>query len=260
MSGLSSDRWRLASLAVELDDRLTLGSAEGIDLDLVLAGIGSRSVAYLVDLALQVLALLAVTAVGSAFGDLGVAFYAVASFLILLGYPILAEGFASGRTVGKAMMRISVVSGDGTPVTFLAAVIRNVVRLVDALPGSYFVGLAAVLVTRRNQRIGDLAAGTLVIHRGQTRADRNRPGFDAGLSIDPVLSPEAAGWDVSAVTAEEVAAARSFLIRRSELDPAHRHNLAKTLAFQLLPKVAGVPLEGGPERFLERVVSAKISR
>jgi len=245
---------------VELDDRLTLGSAEGIDLDLVLAGIGSRSVAYLVDLALQFLALLAVAAAGSAFGDLGVAFYAVASFLILLGYPILAEGFASGRTVGKAMMGISVVSADGTPVTFLAAVIRNVVRLVDALPGSYFLGLAAVLATQRNQRIGDLAAGTLVVRGGQARTEPDQAGFDAGLSIAPVLSPEAAGWDVSAVTAEEVAAARSFLIRRYDLDPAHRANLAQTLAFQLLPKVAGVPLEGGPEHFLERVVSAKTSR
>lgn len=247
-------------MVVELDDRLTLGSAEGIDLDLSLAGIGSRAVAYMVDLLLQFLALLAVSAVGPAFGDLGVAFYAVASFVILLGYPIVAEAFASGRTVGKALVRIAVVAADGTPITFLAAVIRNVVRLVDALPGSYFVGLAAVLVTQRNQRIGDLAAGTLVIHRGQARADRNRTGFEAGLTIEPVLSPEAAGWDVSAVTAEEVAAARSFLIRRGDLDPAHRANLAQTLAFQLLPKVAGVPLEGGPEHFLERVVSAKTSR
>lgn len=247
-------------LVVELDDRLTLASAEGIDLDLSLAGIGSRGVAYLVDLLLQFLALLAVSAVGSAFGALGVAFYAVASFLILLGYPILAEAFASGRTVGKALMGISVVSTDGTPITFLAAVIRNLVRLVDALPGSYFVGLAAVLITARNQRIGDLAAGTLVIHSGRAGTDRGRAGFDAGRSIDPVLSPDAAGWDVSAVTADEVAAVRSFLIRRVGLDPAHRANLAQTLAFQLLPKVAGVPLEGGPEHFLERVVGAKTSR
>ncbi len=242
---------------MELDERLTLASAEGIDLDLRLAGIGSRSVAFLVDLALQAIALAVLAAVGSAFGSLGAAFYAVAAFVVLLGYPILAEAFASGRTVGKALLKISVVASDGTPVTFLAAVIRNVVRFVDALPGTYFVGLAAILLTARNQRVGDLAAGTLVIHRSRPGGER---GASSGLALDPALGADAAGWDVAAVTAEEVAAVRSFLERRADLDATHRADLAQTLAFQLLPKVAGVPLEGGPERFLERVVSAKVGR
>jgi uncharacterized RDD family membrane protein YckC len=245
---------------VELDERLTLASAEGIDLDLTLAGIGSRGVAFLVDLAIQALALFAVAAVGSASGGLGAAFYALATFLVLLGYPILAEAFASGRTIGKALLKISVIATDGTPITFLASVIRNVVRFVDALPGTYFVGLAAILVTRRNQRVGDLAAGTLVVHRASTGTVPDGADLRWGLTIDPVLSPEAAGWDVAAVTAAEVAAARSFLVRRGDLDPTHRADLAQTLAFQLLPKVAGVPLEGGPELFLERVVSAKSNR
>lgn len=251
---------RLASAAVELDDRLTLASAEGIDLDLRLAGIGSRGSAFLVDLALQAIALGLAGLVAGAFGDLGRAFLAVAAFLVLLGYPILAEAFG-GRTVGKALLRLSVVSTEGTPITFLASVIRNLVRLVDSLPGTYFVGIAAVLLTRRSQRVGDLAAGTLVVHR-----DRSRSGSDgsasprAATAPEVVLPPEAAGWDVSSVTAEEVAAVRSFLERRSDLDPSHRANLAQTLSFQLLPKVAGVPLDGGPERFLERVVAAKTSR
>lgn len=243
---------------VEIDDRLTLASAEGIDLDLRLAGIGSRGVALIVDLVLQTVVLFLAGAVAGAFESWGVAFFAITAFLVLLGYPILAEGLAGGRTFGKALMRIAVVSTDATPITFLAAVIRNVVRLVDSLPGTYFVGIVSALFTKRSQRVGDLAAGTIVIHQGRIGGTRTPLGPDVQDAPQPLSGTE--GWDVSAVTADEVAAARSFLGRRAELDPGHRSNLAQTLAFQLMPKVAGVPLEGGPEAFLERVVAAKLSR
>lgn len=241
---------------MELDDRVTVAGAEGIDLDLVLAGVGSRGAAFLVDLLLQVVVLAAVTAAAGAAGVVGPAVVAVAVFLIFLGYPILAEAFAGGRTVGKAALGISVVSVDGTAETFLAATIRNVVRLVDSLPGVYLVGIIAVLATSRNQRVGDLAAGTLVVHR--PRAMAATPA--GGSRVAEASVAEMAGWDVSAVTAEEVAALRSFLDRRGSLDPRSRADLAQTLSFQILPKVAGVPLEGGPEVFLERVVAAKTER
>ncbi|MCU1499089.1 MAG: hypothetical protein JWM47_3042 [Acidimicrobiales bacterium] len=244
---------------MELDDRLTLASAEGIDLDLMLAGIGSRGGALLLDLLLQGLVLFVVALVAGAFDGLGLALASIATFLVLLGYPILMETFGSGQTLGKRALGIAVVASDGTPVRFLGAVIRNVVRVVDALPGVYFVGCLAVLLTQRNQRLGDLAAGTLVVHAPGRQAAAGSSASPFGPA--PVgLPPEAAGWDVSTVTAEEVAAVRSFLARRASLDPAPRFDLAQRLAFQLLPKVAGVPLDGGPERFLERVVAAKTSR
>lgn len=242
---------------MELDDRVTVAGAEGIDLDLVLAGVGSRGAAFLVDLALQSAALFVVTAAAAVVADVGTAVVAIAAFVIFLGYPILAEAFAGGRTVGKALLGISVVAVDGTPVTFLAASIRNVVRLVDSLPGVYAVGIIAVLATSRNQRVGDLAAGTLVVHRPRAAV----PSSPGGVSQASQASPaDMAAWDVSAVTADEVAALRSFLGRRDSLDPRSRADLAQTLSFQILPKVAGVPLEGGPEVFLERVVAAKTVR
>ncbi|MCU1455580.1 MAG: hypothetical protein JWN46_3726, partial [Acidimicrobiales bacterium] len=76
----------------------------------------------------------------------------------------------------------------------------------------------------------------------------------------PYLPPEAAGWDVSAVTAEELGAARSFLDRRQGLTPEARLQVATALAGRLHAKVAGVPVNDGPERFLELVVTAKLSR
>lgn len=245
---------------MELDDRVTVAGAEGIDLDLVLAGVGSRGAAFLIDLLLQVLVLGAVTAGAGVAGGVAPAVVAVAVFLIFLGYPILAEGFAGGRTVGKAVLGISVVSVDGTAGTFLAATIRNVVRLVDSLPGVYLVGIVSVLATSRNQRVGDLAAGTLVVHRPRAAMGSGAAAGPGSGHATADQVAEMAGWDVSAVTADEVAALRSFLDRRTSLDPRSRADLAQTLSFQILPKVAGVPLEGGPEVFLERVVTAKTVR
>lgn len=246
-------RWSRSSVStVTTDDRLSVASAEGLDLDLRLAGIGSRGGALSLDLVLQAVLMALVSLVGSLFAELGVAFAAIAGFLVVFGYPIVAEGFAGGRTFGKAIMGIRVVAHDGSPATFLDVVVRNLVRLIDALPGTYFVGLVAVLASPRAQRLGDMAAGTLVVHERRRREVSAVPMLTA-----EDLPPEAAGWDVSAVTAEEVAATRSFLARRHQMQPSNRADLAQGLAFQLLPKVAGVPLEGGPEVFLERVVAAR---
>lgn len=242
---------------METDDRLTLASAEGIDIDLHLAGLGSRSAALLIDLVVQTLTIWLVALIASQFGDAGVAIFSVASFLVFFGYPVIGEVFAGGRTVGKAWMRLVVVSADGTPVRFRASVIRNLVRLIDALPGVYTVGMVAILFSGRNQRVGDMAAGTLVLHK--VRAHRpTAEGGIGGLVPPSTLPPDAATWDVAAVTADEVAALRTFLDRRVTLDPEHRARLAQSLAFQVMPKVAGVPLDGGPEFFIERVVAAKL--
>jgi uncharacterized RDD family membrane protein YckC len=247
--------------------------AEGLDLDVTLAGLGSRTGAAVLDLLIQAVLLFVVGFLGAIFGDAGVAIIAVGSFLVIFGYPVVGETFADGQTPGKRLLGLAVVRLDGSPVTFLASVVRNVVRIVDVLPGTYLVGAVAIMATGRNQRVGDLAAGTIVVHR--VRAGTHLVGGYAGAfgggatpspggvapvpgsSLPPVLSPEVAGWDVAAVSVDEVAAIRSFLARRHTLDPAHRANLAQTLAFQILPKVAGVPLDGGPEHFLERIAAAR---
>lgn len=247
---------------MEFEEQLTLANAEGIDLDVSLAGIGSRGGALIIDLAGEIVALLLLGVLTSLLSvDVTVALVAVFGFLIVFVYPIVAEAFAGGRTFGKAALGIRVVAIDGSPVSFLAAVIRNVLRVIDILPGTYLVGTVAVFSTTKNQRLGDLAANTIVVHQ-RTRSTDSTSGLDLGSAFadDPLAGVDSSGWDLSAVTAEEVAAVRSFLVRRDQLEPSRRADLAQTLAFQLLPKVAGVPLEGGPERFLERVVAARTTR
>ena len=216
---------------MELDDRLSLASAEGIDLHLALAGIGSRSAAFLLDLLVQALLLFLVGLVGSAFDGLGLAFFSIATFLVLLGYPILLEGFASGQTLGKRALGIAVVAADGTPATFLNAVVRNLVRVVDALPGVYFVGIVAVLVTERSQRVGDLAAGTLVVYREQPLA---RPQV-----------PQAAALRLPfALDLSEQRAILGFAERQGELSVERVHELASILA---------TPLQVSPARAVEQL-------
>lgn len=253
---------RSSVASVELDDTVTLAGAEGIDLDLVLAGIGSRSAALLIDLVVQTLPLIVVAFVARQFANAGVALVAITAFLVLFGYPTLMEAFAGGRTLGKMALGIAVVAADGTPVTFVAATIRNVVRVIDLLPGVYTVGLVAVLATRRSQRLGDLAAGTLVVRRARAQSGVGGPvPYAAGWDgAPPQPSAEIASWDTSALSLDEVAAVRAFLGRRQSLDAAHRSQIADTLARQILPKVAGIPLDGGPELLLERIAYARAFR
>ncbi len=243
---------------------MRIETPEGVDLELALAGLGSRFVAALLDalIRLVLLGALALLLVGaSAFADAplgggyGVAVFLVAAFLLVFGYDILFEVLASGRTPGKRWSGIRVVLVDGRPVGFVASTVRNLVRIVDFLPSSYVIGSAAILATRRNQRLGDLAAGTVVV-RERTGAER-RGGWSSAHFAPAETAP---AWDVSAVTPEEIAAVRRFLDRRGDLVPEARARLGWELAERLRPKVAGAPDTLRGEPFLEQLAAAKASR
>ncbi|HVW34689.1 MAG TPA: RDD family protein, partial [Acidimicrobiia bacterium] len=150
------------------DDRLAIPTPEGVELELVLAGLGSRLVATLVDYLIKTALLLALVFIGGAVagdesGGFGAAVFIVASFAVFFVYDVAFETLASGRTPGKRAAGLRVVRLAGEPVGFVASAVRNLLRLVDSLPGIYAVGAACVLFSRRNQRLGDMAAGTLVV-------------------------------------------------------------------------------------------------
>jgi uncharacterized RDD family membrane protein YckC len=236
---------------MEYGDRLSITTPEGVDLELTLAGIGSRFIAASIDLTIE-LAIGAVAALGVllAFDSDGIRILllSVGGFLLLFGYDVAFEVLAGGRTPGKRWTGLRVVRESGAPVTFVTSSIRNVLRLVDVLPIAYGVGMVTVFFNRRNQRLGDLAAGTIVArerHGGRQKVPTAPPPPAA-----PILST--AGWDTSAITAQELAAVRSFLERRATLAPGARAHLAQTLGDRLRAKVAGAPpLEH--EAFLERL-------
>lgn len=243
------------------EDRISIPTPEGVELELVLAGVGSRLAAALVDFLVKAGLLLALWIVAGAVGNEGgggflVGVLAVASFLVWFGYDVAFETMASGRSPGKQAAGLRVVRLGGESVGFLTAAVRNLLRLVDMQPGIlYAVGAMTVLFSRRNQRLGDLAAGTLVVRE---RRAPLWPGRSPGT--DFAMADRYAAWDVSAVTSFELVTVRRFLERRWQLDPPARARLGWELAERLRPKVAGTPPGLHPEQFLEALAEAKTAR
>lgn len=240
---------------MEYEDRLTVATPEGVELDLALAGLGSRFIAVLGDLLLKavIVGLGAIVLVATGAGGVATGVFIAYTFLVFWLYDVFFEVLASGRTPGKRWAGLRVVSEGGAPVGLRASLVRNLVRMVDGPASFYVAGPLAILITARNQRLGDLAAGTLVL-RERRAADRAaaapaRPASPA--TQDPGRA------DVSAVSASDLATVRAFLERRHALEAGARESLAEDLASRLRPKVAGVSEEDGAERFLEVVASAR---
>jgi uncharacterized RDD family membrane protein YckC len=249
----SEDPSRAVPLGFE--DRLAIATPEGVEVELTLAGIGSRFIAGSIDFVIQLCVIIALAVVTHPAGNAGVAIFTSSVFGLIFFYDVLFEVLGGGRTPGKRWTGLRVVRSGGRPITFTRSALRNILRLIDILPGFYAVGMATIFITPRNQRIGDLAAGTLVVRdrygdRRHGEAPSELPSFDPG----PALT-----WDVSAVSADDVATVRAFLDRRYALDPTARSALATELATRLRPRVGGAG-DHPDERFLEMLVAAKVRR
>lgn len=241
-----------------LDDRLTIPTPEGLDVDLVLAGLGSRFIARLIDSLIQLGIIIALVLVSVALrgGWVG-AVLIVLGFASVFAYDVLFEVFASGRTIGKRAVRLRVVRSGGRPVGFAASLIRTVLRLVDFLPTLYLAGAITIVASRYNQRLGDLAAGTFVVRERDARAES--AGWSS-WSRATVPIEAVAGWDVSSVTPAEVAAIHAFIDRRLSLPPDARNRFAYELAHRLGAKVSGIPVGVHAEYVIEGVLVAKEHR
>jgi uncharacterized RDD family membrane protein YckC len=242
---------------VDLDDQITLATPEGVELQVVLAGLGSRFIAGSLDLVIQIVAIVILAVItglfaGTLHGAL-VAAFVVGNFVIWFFYPVLFEVLNAGRTPGKLAAHLRVVRSSGAPVDLTASAIRNLVRVIDGPTLLYVPSMIGIAVTRRHQRPGDLAAGTVVI--------RDDP-LAAGGATAPTEEwvQESADWDASAVSAEEMAAVRRFLERRDTLAYAARRDLAIRLANGLRPKVTGAMTDPDPERFLQALAVHKRRR
>jgi uncharacterized RDD family membrane protein YckC len=244
---------------VDYEDRIRIATPEGVDLELVLGGVGSRFTSAMVDFIIQttavvVCALVFMLGVG---GGIGAALTAIASFVILFVYDVAFEVWNGGRTPGKRLNGLRVVVADGRPITFVRSAARNLMRIIDVYV--FFVGAFVILVTKQNQRLGDLIADTLVVRElaAPSAVTRMEPSIPAPAPI-PVDMP---AWDVSAVTADELAAVRSFLMRRNEITSEARVQISGMLAQKLRPKVVGIDTSGlADELFLSELARVKAAR
>lgn len=243
---------------MQLDNRVTFATPEGVVLELVLAGLGSRFLARLLDTVIQAVLIIALAIGVGATGATGAPGWITAMsfvfiFLIVFAYDVVFETLNNGRTIGKQAAGIRVLAQGGEPIRFLASAVRNIMRIIDFLPVFYLVGSVSIVVTEHDQRLGDLAAGTIVA--------RDRfPGMTHAAAAITVTPDAVATWDVSAISASEVQAVRQFLDRRLELRAPARAYFASDLVNRLGPKVAGIPPNSHPEYVLEGIVMAKQGR
>jgi uncharacterized RDD family membrane protein YckC len=239
---------------VSAPEKLIIDTPEQIALEYPLASAGSRFLALGIDTLLQLAAFtllggLAVAAVllGAVINGVAtwvLAILIVAAFILYYGYFAIFESLWSGQTPGKRAIGIRVIVASGRPLGPFDAILRNLLRIVDQMPGMYAVGLLSIFLTSRNQRLGDLAAGTVVVH--------DRP-------IELPEMPDAARGTVrygaDRLTAEEVALVEAFLQRRHALDPEVRLRTARRVVERVERRLS---LSLGPsedeERVLEEIV------
>ncbi len=198
-------------------EEYTIETPENVSFGYEVAGIGNRFVGALIDvLILGVVLMLLSTLTGvvlgitegfanitldrdelSWAGGLVLAVSTLVNFLLIWGYFAIFELVWNGQTPGKRVARTQVIRSDGSAVGFLGVAVRNLVRIVDFLPGGYLVGLVTMLLNRRARRLGDFAAGTLVVRLADGKRDGARPSARtssraANVSLNDVLAARAA--------------------------------------------------------------------
>ena len=221
-----------------MERSVDVATGESVAFSYELAGLGSRFFAVFIDLVIQIgvaLAVIlliawaasafpppakepAVSKLGEAILD---ALLVVASFMLFVGYFIVFEWRWAGRTPGKRLLGIRVVRDGGFPVDFTASVIRNVVRILEAGLGFYAISAVATLLSPQNRRLGDMAAGTIVVRDSRfERADRD--------GDDPL---------VGELTPAERDLVRRYAARRKTLNLEARTAVAAQIAATIRPKL-----------------------
>lgn len=148
-----------------LDTYRPVETPEGVEIGLRVAGPVPRLFAAAIDFAIRMGVYFVLMIPVSLLGQAGMGLFLVAVFLGEWFYPVFFEVRRGGATPGKRRLGLLVLHRDGTPVGWMASIVRNLVRFADFLPAAYGFGIASMLVDRDFRRLGDLAAGTVVVHR-----------------------------------------------------------------------------------------------
>ena len=257
-----------------IDSRYRVETPEQLGLEYDLAGLGTRGLAAAVDAIILSMSaviffcigIIAASGVVSAIpglddGTAGAIVFALLfllTFVYVWGYYVFFETVMRGQTPGKQWLGLRVVREGGYQIGFAQAAIRNIVRLIDLLPGFYVIGAMVMLFEPRSRRLGDMVAGTLVIREPQslTLEAIATPGASGTTSEapPPILPPgEQLLPNLNRITPAESSLLGTYLQRRSSLAPAASDHLARTLAQGFAQRLGYIPAGDVPADFLARL-------
>lgn len=233
-----------------MNDHLSVETPEQININFKKAGIGSRFYAALIDTLLLGLLLFIgiyvnltfINEIGSFLGNWLGAIGGVLIFAMFWGYYMIFEITTNGQSPGKYALGIRVIKEGGYPISFADAAIRNLVRLVDFLPFLYGTGLLVMLMNGNWQRLGDLAAGTIIVKSDQRDMRKSSESLRPDSSHINLSSTEFlySDWiQTDLVTDQELDMIREYIHRRPELSPTRRLELARTIGMPIAKKMGG---------------------
>jgi uncharacterized RDD family membrane protein YckC len=255
-------------------DLLTIATPEQIDLHYNVAGLGSRFVAILLDqlimfaayivvglLLFMVLAAIGMTHHLDTLSNWILAVIIFIFFAIYWGYFALFEAWWHGQTPGKRVMQLRVIKDSGRQITLFEALARNLLRFIDYFPSFYLVGVITMLCNKRNKRLGDFVAGTLVVHE---RTEEQPLLFQSSMNLvtpantanepwreqTPAMFPADA---IAKLNGQDLLVIETFFSRMLDLTLETRATIAYRIAGQLTAKMGVTLPEGNPERALESI-------
>jgi uncharacterized RDD family membrane protein YckC len=268
-----------------IGDQLSIATPELVAIEFPLAGIGSRFVAVLLDYLLQAAAVIILTIIfalllsgtsggggaRSAAADnlstkWAIAIVIAIPFLLEWAYFALFEAFWHGQTPGKRIMKIRVIQQTGRPVSLFESLGRNLVRIVDWLPSFYVIGVISMFVTKRQQRLGDLIAGTLVVHERPLEAPLESIGssrtftsavFQPAAAAPPPRVSQLPTDAVARLTMADLQTLEHYLSRRLDVPMETRAMLAARISQNISQKMNyAIPAGMNQEAFLEEAAYA----
>jgi uncharacterized RDD family membrane protein YckC len=264
-----------AELAVANEETLIIETPERVPLHFALASIGNRFLACAVDHTLQVAAIILLyigfyivadfVSLGATLKDAPkwvIALLIIFVFLIISGYFVFFEWLWNGQTPGKRWLKLRVIREDGRPITFWEAAVRNLLRTFDMMPAPFYsIGLISVFISAKDQRAGDLIAGTVVVREREAEA----PSFDqvfaapvSDVAYRRSFRPTPFTADLSSLTEPEIEVVETFLRRRWDLPDVQRQwmawRVAMPIMYRLRPNydLSNFSYEGFLEELLHR--------
>ncbi|WP_078548780.1 RDD family protein [Litchfieldia alkalitelluris] len=250
------------------EDQINIKTPEYVSIQFQSAGLGSRASAFIIDQLILmavntvILVIMFIVLAGQSefffFSALTTAPVAIAIILIFIvnwGYFFALEFFYGGRTIGKKITGIRVIQENGHSITVLSSFIRNFLRIVDSLPTGYLVGMLMIFFHSKHKRVGDLVAGTIVVHERKAKSKKKLSPIEKeieirGLTLEHLVIEE---WKLKTLGQKEYDLVKTYSQRLLQLPSYERNEFTLKVANILLPKL-GLEVEGKNDSEMENAL------